>query len=108
MENLAGMVWGVCKSKLLEDTYEAEGFFPPRRQRALATVHSVALRSSRGPSSVVSRHWKILRNENERNGSIFDSERILHSILRDFNCTFVIDKNHKILYWNRALEKLTK
>jgi len=33
---------GVAKSKLLEDTYEAERLFPrPGRQRALATVHSV-------------------------------------------------------------------
>jgi len=40
---------------------------------------------------------------------IFDSERILHSILEGFSiAAFVIDKNHKILYWNRALEKLTR
>ena len=39
---------------------------------------------------------------------VFESERILHSILEGFSIpAFVIDKNHKILYWNRALEKLT-
>ena len=38
-----------------------------------------------------------------------DSTYLLHSIIQGFSISaFVIGKDHKILYWNRALEQLSK
>ena len=38
-----------------------------------------------------------------------ESAYLLHSIIQGFSIpAFVIGKDHKILYWNRALERLSK
>ncbi len=38
-----------------------------------------------------------------------ESERKLSSIIQGFAIpAFVIDRNHKVIYWNRALEKISR
>ena len=38
-----------------------------------------------------------------------ESEHLLQSIIQGFSIpAFVIGKNHKVIYWNRALEQLSK
>ena len=37
-----------------------------------------------------------------------DSAQLLHSIIQGFSIpAFVLGKDHKIIYWNRALERLS-
>ncbi|NPU85623.1 MAG: PAS domain-containing protein [Syntrophaceae bacterium] len=41
--------------------------------------------------------------------SLIDSEKRLHSVIQGFSIpAFVIGKDHKVLYWNRALARLSK
>ena len=101
--------YGVNKSKLLEDTYEAEGFFPDLGDKGRWLRFTVSpLRSSRGAIVGCIETLEDITERELTERIVFESERILHSILEGFSiASFVIDKNHKILYWNRALEKLT-
>jgi PAS domain-containing protein len=110
METIPEWYGGVAKSKLLEDTYEAEGFFPDLGDKGRWLRFTVSpLRSSRGALVGCIETLEDVTERELAERVIFDSERILHSILQGFSiAAFVIDKNHKILYWNRALEKLTK
>jgi PAS domain-containing protein len=110
LETIPEWYGGVAKSKLLEDTYEAEGFFPDLGYKGRWLRFAVSpLRSSRGALVGCIETLEDITERKTTEQIIFDSERILHSILEGFSiAAFVIDKNHKILYWNRALEKLTK
>jgi len=110
METIPEWYGGVAKSKLLEDTYEAEGFFPDLGDKGRWLRFTVSpLRSSRGALVGCIETLEDITEREMMERIIFDSERILHSILEGFSiAAFVIDKNHKILYWNRALEKLTR
>jgi PAS domain-containing protein len=101
---------GVSKSKLLDETYEAEGFFPDlgvggRWLRFTAA----AIRNSRG---VLVGAIETLEDISERKimeRRLKESERKLSSIIQGFSIpAFVIDRNHKIIYWNKALEKLSR
>ena len=110
METIPEWYGGVAKSKLLEDTYEAEGFFPDLGYKGRWLRFTVSpLHSSRGAIVGCIETLEDITERELTERIIFDSERILHSILEGFSiAAFVIDKNHKILYWNRALEKLTR
>jgi PAS domain S-box-containing protein len=110
LETIPEWYGGVAKSKLLEDTYEAEGFFPDLGNRGRWLRFTVSpIRSSRGALVGCIETLEDITERKTTEQIIFDSERILHSILEGFSiAAFVIDKNHKILYWNRALEKLTR
>ena len=110
METMQEWYGGIAKSKLLEDSYEAEGFFPDLGDKGRWLRFTVSpLRSSRGALVGCIETLEDITEREMTERIIFDSERILHSILEGFSiAAFVIDKNHKILYWNRALEKLTR
>jgi PAS domain S-box-containing protein len=109
METIPEWYGGVTKSKLLEDTYEAEGFFPDLGDKGRWLRFTVSpLRSSRGAIVGCIETLEDITERELTERIVFESERVLHSILEGFSIpAFVIDKNHKILYWNRALEKLT-
>lgn len=101
---------GVSKSKLLDETYEAEGFFPDlgvggRWLRFTAA----AIRNSRG---VLVGAIETLEDISERKiveRKLKESEKKLSSIIQGFSiAAFVIDRNHKVIYWNKALERLSK
>ncbi|MDI9570923.1 MAG: PAS domain-containing protein [Pseudomonadota bacterium] len=100
---------GVAKSQLLDETYEAEGFFPDLGPsgRWLRFV-AVPIRSSQ---RVLLGAIETLEDITERKAieqEIIENERRLHSVIQGFSIpAFVIGKDHKVMYWNRALEKLS-
>ena len=52
---------------------------------------------------------KILPNARPWKRGAVESERKLSSIIQGFAIpAFVIDRSHKVIYWNRALEKISK
>jgi len=100
---------GVAKSQLLDETYEAEGFFPDlgKHGRWLRFV-AVPIRSSKG---VLMGAIETLEDITERKAieqEIVENERRLYSVIQGFSIpAFVIGKDHRVIYWNRALEKLS-
>ena len=110
LETIPEWYGSIAKSKLLEDTYEAEGFFPDLGEKGRWLRFTVSpIRSSRGALVGCIETLEDITERKTSEQMIVDSERILHSIMEGFSiAAFVIDKNHKILYWNRAMEKLTR
>jgi PAS domain S-box-containing protein len=110
LETIPEWYGDVAKSKLLEDTYEAEGFFPDLGYSGRWLKFTVSpLHSSRGALVGCIETLEDITERKKTEQILIDSEKILHSVLEGFSiAAFVIDKNHKILYWNRALEKLTR
>jgi len=101
---------GVSKSKLLEETYEAEGFFPDLGAGGRwLRFTAAALRNSR---RVLVGAIETLEDISERKimeRKLRESERKLSSIIQGFSIpAFVIDRSHKVVYWNKALEKLSR
>ncbi|MCX5828500.1 MAG: PAS domain-containing protein [Deltaproteobacteria bacterium] len=100
---------GVAKSKILEDTYEAEGFFPDLGEggRWLKFV-AVPIRSSQ---RVLMGAIETLEDITERKSmerELVENEKRLNSVIQGLSiAAFVIGKDHKVIYWNRALEKLS-
>jgi PAS domain-containing protein len=100
---------GVAKSQLLDETYEAEGFFPDlgSNGRWLRFV-AVPIRSSQ---RILRGAIETLEDITERKAieqEIIENERRLYSVIQGFSIpAFVIGKDHKVMYWNRALEKLS-
>jgi len=101
---------GVAKSKLLDETYEAEGFFPDLGEngRWLRFI-AVPIRSSQ---RVLLGAIETLEDITERKSieqAVIENEQRLHSVIQGFSIpAFVIGQDHKVLYWNSALEQLSK
>lgn len=100
---------GVSKSKLLDETYEAEGFFPdlgPGGRWLRFTA--AAIRNSRGGLVGAIETLEDITERKTMEKKLLESERRLNSIIQGFAIpAFVIDRNHKVVYWNRALERLS-
>jgi PAS domain-containing protein len=101
---------GVSRSKLLDETFEAEGFFPDLGEKGRWLRFTAApIRNSQG---VLMGAIETLEDYTERKQAeqkLLESERMLNSIFEGFSIpAFVIGKDHKVILWNRALEKLTK
>ncbi len=109
LETIPEWYGGVAKSKLLEDTYEAEGFFPDLGEKGKWLRFTVSpIRSSRGALVGAIETLEDITERKETEQKLAESEKRLHSIVQGFSIpAFVIGKDHRILYWNRALEKLT-
>jgi len=101
---------GVSKSKLLEETYEAEGFFPDLGVGG-RWLHftTAAIRNSRGTLVGAIETLEDISERKTMEKKLKESEKKLNSIIQGFSIpAFVIDRNHKVIYWNKALEKLSK
>ena len=101
---------GVSRSKLLDETFEAEGFFPDLGESGRwLRFTAAAIRSSKG---VLVGAIETLEDFTERKLTeqrLLESEKRLNSIFQGFSIpAFVIGKDHKVILWNRALEKLSK
>jgi PAS domain S-box-containing protein len=109
LETIPEWYGGVAKSKLLEDTYEAEGYFPDLGEKGRWLRFTVSpIRSSRGALVGAIETLEDITERKETEQKVIDSEKRLHSIVQGFSIpAFVIGKDHRIIYWNRALEKLT-
>ena len=101
---------GVSKSKLLEETYEAEGFFPdlgPGGKWLRFTA--AAIRNFRGGLVGAIETLEDITERKTMEKRCVESERKLSSIIQGFAIpAFVIDRSHKVVYWNRALEKISR
>ena len=100
---------GVAKSQLLDETYEAEGFFPDlgTNGRWLRFV-AVPIRSSQRVLLGAIETLEDITDRKAIEQEIFENERRLYSVIQGFSIpAFVIGKDHKVIYWNRALEKLS-
>jgi PAS domain-containing protein len=101
---------GVSKSKLLDETFEAEGFFPDLGEKGRWLRFTAApIRSSQG---ILIGAIETLEDYTERKQAeqrLIESEKMLNSIFEGFSIpAFVIGKDHKVILWNRALERLTR
>jgi PAS domain-containing protein len=110
LETIPEWYRGVSKSKLLDETFEAEGFFPDLGENGRWLRFTAAtIRSARG---VLVGAIETLEDFTERKFTeqrLFESEKRLDSIFQGFSIpAFVIGKDHKVILWNRALEKLSK
>lgn len=100
---------GVAKSRLLEETYEAEGYFPHlgdggRWLRFVATP----IRSSQGMLLGAIETLEDITERKKLEQHLAENERRLYRIIQGFSIpAFVIGKDHRVIYWNRALEVLS-
>jgi PAS domain-containing protein len=110
LETIPEWYRGVSKSKMLDETFEAEGFFPDLGENGRWLRFTAAsIRSSQG---VLVGAIETLEDFTERKFTeqrLVESEKRLNSIFQGFSIpAFVIGKDHKVILWNRALEKLSK
>ena len=100
---------GVAKSKLLEETYEAEGFFPDLGENGRwLRFTAVPIRSSQRVLMGAIETLEDITARKATEQEIVENERRLYSVIQGFSIpAFVIGKDHRVIYWNRALEKLS-
>lgn len=101
---------GKCKrSDLIEDAYEATDFFPELGEEGRWLRFTAAL--IRGADGVEEGALETLEDITEKKkaeDSLKDSERMLQSMIHGSPIpTFVIGRDHRVIYWNRALEELS-
>ena len=105
---------GVSKSKLLDETFKAEGFFPDLGENGRWLWFMAAtIRNSQGVLvGAIETLGDFTEQKMEREiaaRKLVESEKKRSSIFQGFSIpAFVIGKDHKVMLWNRALEKLTK
>ncbi|MBC2712538.1 MAG: PAS domain S-box protein [Desulfosarcina sp.] len=104
------------KSSLIEDAYEAEIFFPKMGNRGRWCWFTAApIKASDGSvAGAIETLWDTTENrraevKNRRHvKDLEEKEQALSQIIQGSTTpTFVINRNHIVTHWNRALEKLT-
>jgi PAS domain-containing protein len=110
LENIPEWYRGVSKSKLLDETFEAEGFFPDLGEKGRWLRFTAAsIRSSRGALVGAIETLEDFTERKLTEQRLIESEKRLNSIFQGFSIpAFVIGRDHKVILWNRALEKLSK
>jgi len=97
------------KSHLIRDAYEAMDFFPNLGEEGRWLRFTAApLRDSKGTLFGAIETLEDITERKWADEALRESEQRLKSILEGSPIpTFIIGKDHRVLYWNRALEKLT-
>jgi PAS domain S-box-containing protein len=110
LETIPEWYRGVSRSKLLDETFEAEGFFPDLGENGRWLRFTAAtIRSSQGILVGAIETLEDFTKRKSTEQRLAESEKRLHSIFQGFSIpAFVIGKDHKVILWNRALEKLSK
>lgn len=110
LETIPEWYKGVSKSKLLDETFEAEGFFPDLGEKGRWLRFTAApIRTSQGVLVGAIETLEDFTERKQAEQRLIESEKMLNSIFQGFSIpAFVIGKDHKVVLWNRALEKLTK
>jgi PAS domain S-box-containing protein len=110
LETIPEWYKGVSKSKLLDESFEAEGFFPDLGDKGRWLRFTAApIRTSQGILVGAIETLEDFTERKQTEQRLFESEKMLNSIFHGFSIpAFVIGKDHKVILWNRALEKLTK
>jgi PAS domain S-box-containing protein len=114
LETIQEWYRGVSKSKLLDETFKAEGFFPDLGENGRwLWFTAAAIRSSQGALvGAIETLGDFTETKREREIAeqrLVKSEKRMKSIFQGFSIpAFVIGRDHKVILWNRALENLTK
>jgi len=110
LETIPEWYKGVSKSKLLDETFEAEGFFPDLGEKGRWLRFTAApIRTSQGILVGAIETLEDFTERKQAEQRLVESEKRLNSIFEGFSIpAFVIGKDHKVILWNRALEKLTR
>lgn len=110
LETIPEWYKGVSKSKLLDESFEAEGFFPDLGEKGRWLRFTAAsIRTSQGVLVGAIETLEDFTERKQAEQRLAESEKMLNSIFEGFSIpAFVIGKDHKVILWNRALEKLTK
>jgi PAS domain S-box-containing protein/putative nucleotidyltransferase with HDIG domain len=101
---------GKCqKSKLIEDAYEATDFFPTLGTEGKWLRFTAAtIRDSAGHIVGAVETLEDITDEKQAEETLKESESRLREILEGSPTpTVVIDKNHQVIVWNRAMEELS-
>lgn len=98
------------KSDLAEDAYEATNFFPTLGTDGKWLRFTAApLRDSKGAMIGVIETLEDITDRRRIEDAIKESEQRLRAVIEGSPIpTFVIDQNHKVLYWNKALEEMSE
>jgi PAS domain S-box-containing protein len=110
LETIPEWYKGISKSKLLDETFEAEGFFPDLGDKGRWLRFTAApIRTSKGILVGAIETLEDFTERKQAEQKLIESEKMFNSIFQGFSIpAFVIGKDHKVILWNRALEKLTK
>ena len=101
---------GKCrKSPLIGEAYEATDFFPELGEGGRWLRFTAALiRGSGGEVEGALETLEDITEKKQTEDSLKDSERRLQSVIHGSPIpTFVIGRDHSVIYWNRALEELS-
>jgi len=101
---------GKCrKSNLIEEAYEATDFFPYLGEKGRwLRFTAAALRDSTGEPVGAIETLEDITERKVAEEALRDSEQKLYSVIEGSPIpTFVIGNDHRVLYWNRALEELS-
>jgi PAS domain S-box-containing protein len=97
-------------SQLLPEGFEATDFFPDLGEEGRwLRFTAAAIRDHSGQLVGAVETLEDITDQKKAEASLRDNQLRLQSILQGSPIPmFVIDKNHKVLYWNRALEELSQ
>ena len=97
-------------SKLLKEAFEATDFFPDLGEGGRwLRFTAAAIRNSQGELVGAVENLEDITDQKTAETSLLESEQRLHSILQGSTIpTFVIGRDHRVLFWNRALEELSR
>ncbi|HYA42128.1 MAG TPA: PAS domain S-box protein [Syntrophobacteraceae bacterium] len=97
------------KSPLIDEAYEATGFFPELAESGKWIRFTAAvIRDSRGELVGAIETLEDVSERKLNELALKNSEMRLQSVIQGSPIpTFVIGKDHKIIYWNKALEELS-
>jgi PAS domain-containing protein/DNA-binding CsgD family transcriptional regulator len=98
------------KSNLIEDAYEATDFFPELGEGGKwLRFTAAAIRNSSGMLIGAAETLEDITERVVAEEALKEHERRLENIIQGSPIpTFVIGKDHKVLYWNKALEELSR
>jgi PAS domain S-box-containing protein len=97
------------KSKLIEEAYEATDFFPELGDNGKwLRFTAAAIRNSYGELVGAIETLEDVTERKQAEEALRNSELRLQSVIQSSPIpTFVIGKDHKVIYWNKALEELS-
>ncbi len=98
------------KSRLLEEAYEATDFFPELGDEGRwLRFTAAAIRSAAGDLMGAVETLEDVTERKRAEEELRDSEQRLSSVIQGSPIpTFLIGKDHRVIYWNRALEELSR
>jgi PAS domain-containing protein/DNA-binding CsgD family transcriptional regulator len=97
-------------SKLLKEAFEATDFFPDLGEGGRwLRFTAAAIRNSQGELVGAVETLDDITEQRTAEQAVKESEQRLHAILQGSTIpTFVIGRDHRVLFWNKSLEELSR